>query len=202
MTTQPRTNYGPVRNLAEAPGVYLTFVTGGSSMHGKEAGPEGVYITNRPLTTTTGQDGCSGYLQFTRPPHNPLPGPVRRCAQGGHMPDVHTSVIPFPRQNETAHKIARKFINEQLEGVSTCDAYHELSFQNPLHEAIRATHDDDARGMSREELHLLEKDFERQLPPKLKPAFVRLRNEYSDQAAVAEEGAFLVGLYAGRGGAR
>ena len=99
-------------------------------------------------------------------------------------------------------EIARRFVSDQLERLSRCDDYHELSFQDPLHEAIRATHDDDARGMPQEELSRLEKDFEHQLPPKLKPVFVTLRNEYVDQAAVAEEGAFLVGLYAGRGGAQ
>ena len=104
------------------------------------------------------------------------------------------------RPKADPHEVARSIVRKHLEGIFFAET--ELTGRhNRLHEAIRASN---RRGkvMSQKQHDALEARFRATLPPTLKANYDRLSNGWCDLMAVSEEAAFLVGLYAGRGGAR
>ena len=101
------------------------------------------------------------------------------------------------RPKADPHAIARSIVTKHLESLINTET--ELTLRdNRLDRAIRAG----TTFMSQKEHDALHAKVSAALPSELRADFDRLTNGWGDLMAVCEEAAFLVGLYAGRGGVR
>ena len=97
----------------------------------------------------------------------------------------------------TPHEIARSIVTKHLEGIYFAET--ELTCRdNRLQMAIRAG----TTYMSQKQHDALYDKVSAALPSELRADFSRLTNGWVDLMATGEEAAFIVGLYAGRGGVR
>ena len=101
------------------------------------------------------------------------------------------------RPKADPHAIACSIVRKHLEALITAET--ELTRRdNRLDRAIRAG----TTFMSQKQHDALGAKVSAALPSELRADFNRLTDGWGDLMAVCEEAAFLVGLYAGRGGVR